>query len=221
MNNRKEKINERQLMASVYNCLKSAKDDDVELKPKEFENDNEDLSSLTADVEKIEKYKNSVIMNENKIICDNIIIKFFELEDEKFLACIDKILSWGFELCFREFILNYYLYIKKSNRLRQYIVMNLDQIISLLKKQLELDLLENLRGINFNTYKTHEEIEFLKNDLRNKEAVMLTIKAKNFNEFAPVNEKRKQILDNGQRKDLRAEILNRLRYENPKLEEDF
>ncbi len=210
-----------QLMSSVYNCLKATRDDKLELKPQEFDNDNDDTMSMTEDLEKIEKYKNSILMNENKIICDNIIVSFFELEDEKFLACIDKILSWGFELCFREYILNYYLYIKKSNRLRQYIIMNIDSIIAMLKRRLEIDLLENLSGFNFNTYKTHEEIEFLKNDLRNKEAAMLAIKAKNFNEFAPVSDKRKEILDNGQRKNLRAEVLNRLKYENPKLEEDF
>lgn len=208
-------------MSSVYNCLKATQDEELELKPREFNNDNEDNVSFTEDLEKIEKYKNSILMNENKIICDNIIGSFFELEDEKFLACIDKILSWGFELCFREYILNYYLYIKKSNRLRQYIIMNLDQIIALLKNRLEIDLIENLRGFNFNTYKSHEAIEFLKNDLRNKEAAMLAIKAKNFNEFAPVSDKRKEILDSGQRKALRAEIRNRLKYENPKLEEDF
>lgn len=210
-----------QLMSSVYNCLKATRDDKLEIKPQEFDNDNDDTMSMTEDLEKIEKYKNSILMNENKIICDNIIVSFFELEDEKFLACIDKILSWGFELCFREYILNYYLYIKKSNRLRQYIIMNIDSIIAMLKRRLEIDLLENLSGFNFNTYKTHEEIEFLKNDLRNKEAAMLAIKAKNFNEFAPVSDKRKEILDNGQRKNLRAEVLNRLKYENPKLEEDF
>ena len=54
------------------------------------------------------KDKNSIITKENKIICDNIIEKFFDLNDEKFLACMKRINDWDFETCMKEFIINYY-----------------------------------------------------------------------------------------------------------------
>ena len=132
-----------------------------------------------------------------------------------------RINEWGFETCFREFILNYYLYIKKSNKLRQYIILHLDMIVSMLKDIMEAQLIEGIKNFNFENYKTRQEVEFLKNDLRNRETAIMAIKAKNFNEFAPPSEKKKELLSNDQRKDLRLEILNKLRYENPKLEEDF
>lgn len=213
-----DKKQEYQLMSTLYNYIQDTKDTKLEIKPKEYNETKEDQYST---YENIVKYKNNVKLNENKIICGNIITKFFELNDEKFLLCLNKILAWGFETFFKEFILNYYLYIKKSNRLRQYIILNLSSIITILKNELELDLLENMKNFNFNSYKTSQDVAFLKNDLRNRETAMMAIKAKNFNEFSPPSEERKELLTNGQRKTLRAEILNRLKYENPKLEEDF
>lgn len=223
VNMKLDKKTESKLLTSLYNYVVSTKDEPLELKPQEF-NEDDGLTTVgtpSSKYEKMTKYKNSAQINENKVICDNILIKFFELSDEKFIACLNRIVSWGFDITFKEFILNYYIYIKKSNRLRQYIVMNLDSIISMLKKEIESDLIENMKHFDFRTAKSHEELEFLKNDLRNREAAMLAIKSDSFNEFAPPNEKRKEILNSNERKDLRAEIINRLKYENPKLEEDF
>jgi len=208
-------------LSKLYKSLKKIDGkSNVEKKPTEFKvskNDHRfnDFKRLNV------KEKNSLQINENKIICDNIITKFLELNDEKFMACLERIMTWGFDICFREFILNYYLYIKKSNSLRQYVIMNLNEIITMLHGVLEDTLLMNLKNFNFENYKDYEEVEFIKNDLRNREAALLPIKAKNFNEFASPSEERKELLSNDKRKSLRSEILNRLRYENPMLEEDF
>ena len=121
----------------------------------------------------------------------------------------------------KEFILNYYLYIKKSNSLRQYIIIYLDVIISVLKEYLEEDLIKNMKNFNFSTYKNREEIEFLKNDLKNREAVLMSLNVKNFKKFAPPSEKVRDLLSSSERKTLRMEILNKLRHDNPLLEEDF
>lgn len=213
--------NESKLLKTIYNYIQDTKDQKLEIKPDEFANMSSIKDVSSTSIEKIKKDSNSIMMKENQIICDNILMKFFELTDEKFIACMKRINDWGFETCFREFILNYYLYIKKSNRLRQYIILHLDLIVSMLKNMMELDLIESMKNFNFENYKTREEIEFLKNDLKNREAAIMAIKAKNFDEFAPPNEKTKELLSNSQRKDLRMAILNRLRYENPLLEEDF
>jgi hypothetical protein len=193
----------------------------MEVKPDEFASGSSVKEISSTNIEKIKKDSNTIMIRENQIICDNILMKFFELNDDKFMACMKRINDWGFDTCFREFILNYYLYIKKSNRLRQYIILHLDLIVSMLKDIMEMQLIEGMKNFNFESYKTREEVEFLKNDLKNREAALMAIKAKNFNEFAPPNEEKRELLSNSQRKDLRMEILNRLRYENPKLEEDF
>lgn len=206
----------------IYDYLQPKKKQELELKPKEHKNQDKsfyEMSTLAAD--RLEKYKNSSVLKENKIVCQNIIIKFFELDDKKFMACLNRIMSWGFDIFFREFILNYYLYIKKNNRLRQYILINLDSIIHMLKNELEIDLLNSLKNLNFENYKSYQEVEFLKNDLRNREAALLQLKADKFNEQAPPSEEKKEILSNAEKKNLRIEIRNRLRYENPKLEEDL
>ena len=221
--NRKDEdgSDESQLLKTLYNYIQSTNGQKIEVKPDEFA----DIASVkeisSTSIEKIRKDTNSIMVRENQIICDNILMKFFELNDEKFLACIRRINDWGFETCFREFILNYYLYIKKSNRLRQYILLHLDSIVSSLKDIMEIELIEGMKDFNFENYKTREEVEFLKNDLKNREVALMAIKAKNFNEFAPPNEEKRELLSSSQRKDLRMEVLNRLRYENPRLEEDF
>ena len=98
---------------------------------------------------------------------------------------------------------------------------HLDTIILTLKTRMETDLVETLRNFNFEDYRTSQEIEFLKNDLRNREAALLAIKAKGFNEFAAPTGSEKEILSQNQVDSLRTEIMNRLKYQNPKLEEDF
>jgi len=217
----KKDENESKLLKTLYNYIQDTKDQKMEVKPDEFANGSSVKEISSTNIEKIKKDSNTIMIRENQIICDNILMKFFELNDDKFMACMKRINDWGFDTCFREFILNYYLYIKKSNRLRQYIILHLDLIVSMLKDIMEMQLIEGMKNFNFESYKTREEVEFLKNDLKNREAALMAIKAKNFNEFAPPNEEKRELLSNSQRKDLRMEILNRLRYENPKLEEDF
>ena len=42
-------------------------------------------------------------------------MKFFELSDEKFTEVLRRISLWGYDVCLEEFILEYYLAIKKDN----------------------------------------------------------------------------------------------------------
>jgi hypothetical protein len=214
--------NEENLLNKLFNYLDQTKDEKLEFKPNEFNNvvsnfeDENDYSNET-----LKKDRNTVIVKENKIICDNIIEKFFELNNEKFLACMDRIIMWDFETCMKEFIMNYYLYIKNDNRLRNYIVMHLNNIILILKDRLEKKLLESIKFFNFANDKSDHQIELLKNDLKNKESVLLGIKSDKFNEFVPVNKDQRDFLDTDAKKDYRSEILNRLKSENPELEGDI
>lgn len=159
----------------------------------------------------------SILDQENKIICDNILISFFDLNNDKFLMCLEKINEWGFNIAFKEFIINYYLRIIKDNKLRNYILINIDSIITLLKNQLEVNMINSIKHFNFTTLDTDHEIDLIKNDIAARENSMLGIQSKNFNEFAPVEDDTKIKLDPSKKRSYRLEILNRLKYENPKL----
>lgn len=209
------------LLDKLFNYINDTKDEKLELKPNEF-NDTSDLENkFESSNETIIKDKNSIITKENKIICDNIIEKFFDLSNEKFLACVKRIIDWDFETCMREFILNYYLYIKRDNRLRNYIAIHMDSILVILKDRIERKLLDGIKLFNFSNTNDDHQIELLKNDMKNKETILLSVQSDKFNEFSPANEKQKEKLDNSKRKDYKQEILNRLRYENPELENDL
>lgn len=190
--------------------------DNIEVKPDEFKNI-KGIKHLESPIEIISKDKNCVISKENEIICDNILMKFFDLDDEKYNACLEKMIEWGFEICFKEFIINYYFKLIKDNRLRQYIVYNFQQILMMLKDRVERNLLNTIKSFNFTTSNDDHQIELIKNELIGKETAMLRIAVPNFKEFKPLNTPEKIKVNPKERKNVRMEILNRLRYENPLL----
>ena len=194
--------------------------EDLELKP---DNNFNRMKSVDqrflnkSKIERINKEKMNVQLRENIIICDNILQKFFALDDEKFYACLIRLNEWGFETTFEEFIIHYFLKILKDNYLKNYIMMNLSSILSTLKTQLELKLIEGMKNFNFATVQDEKEIETIKNEILGKESALLPLKSKDFNEFAPVDYKTKTRLTPEEKKDFRMEVLNRLKYENPRL----
>ena len=210
------------LLDKLFNYIQSTKDEKLELKPNEFNENTQSFESKFEQMnETIIKDKNSIITNENKIICDNIIEKFFSLNNEKFLACMKRMIEWDFETCMREFILNYYLYIKHDNKLRNYIALHMNTILTILSERIERKLIESIKLFNFSDNTTDHEVELLKNDLKNKETILLGVEADNFNDYAPANDEQKEKLDERKKKDYRTEIINRLKYENPELEKDL
>ena len=203
----------------LYNYIKQVETEPLELKPNEFENLENGANNSNENIETVKKSSGTLVSKEIKIICQNIIKSFLGLNDEKFLACMDKIKSWNFETCMKEFIMDYYLYIKNDNRLRHYIVTHLDHIISELEDEFEKDIIANINLFNFENSKDDYEIQLLRNELKNKLNVMVGIKAQSFNEDSPVGEKEIEHLDTSKKNDLRVEITNKLRRENPALEE--
>lgn len=203
----------------LYYYLKEVEKEPLEVKPNEFENLENGLSNSNENIETVKKSSGTLVSKEIKIICQNIIKSFLGLNDEKFLACMDKIQKWNFETCMKEFIMDYYLYIKNDNRLRHYVVTHLDQIITDLENEFEKDIISNIKLFNFENSKDDYEIQLLKNELKNKLNVMVGIKSSTFNEDAPVGEKEIDHLDTSKKNDLRIEVTNRLRKENPALEE--
>ena len=204
----------------LFNYLNEIKDEPLELKPNEFENlHKRDDETSNSNAETVKKDTGTIVSKEVRIICNNIIKSFLGLNDEKFLACMDRIKQWNFEICMREFIMNYYIFIKSDNRLRFYITSHLDHIILILKEEFESNIVKNINLFNFENSKDDYEIQLLKNDLRNKLDVMIGIKSTAFNEDAPIAEKEVERLNVSDKNDLRIEITNKLKRENPDLEE--
>lgn len=205
------------ITTQLFNYLNEIKDEPLELKPNEFEN--LDKRDENSNVETVKKDTGTIVSKEVRIICNNIIKSFLGLNDEKFLACMDRIKQWNFEICMREFIMNYYIFIKSDNRLRFYITSHLDHIILILKEEFESNIVKNIKLFNFENSKDNYEIQLLKNDLKNKLNVMIGIKSASFNEDAPIAEKEIVRLNQSDKNDLRIEITNKLKRENPDLEE--
>ena len=212
-------MNNISITDQLFNYLKETEDEPLEVKPNEFENLENSGENSNENVETVKKSSGTLVSKEIKIICQNIIKSFLGLNDEKFLACMDRIKNWNFEICMKEFIMDYFLYIKNDNRLRHYIVTHLDQIITVLIDEFEKDIISNIKLFNFENSKDDYEIQLLKNELKNKLNVMVGIKSPSFNEDSPVGEKEIEHLNTSKRNDLRIEITNKLRKENPALEE--
>lgn len=199
-------------------CASLDKDFMLELKPAEEGFTTNDKTSVKLKIDKLSQEKLNISAKENVIICDNILLKFFALDDYKFFACLEKLNEWGFEICFKEFIMYYYFKILKDNMLKNYIMFNLSQILNVLKTRLELKLLEGMKNFSFATIEDDKKIEQLKNEIVGKQTVLLNVKAPNFNEFSPMSQAEKTKVETPQeKKDFRIEVLNRLRYENPRL----
>ena len=194
--------------------------ENLELKPEDDYNLLQNVDQRFANrnkVERINKEKMNVQLKENIIICDNILQKFFALDDEKFYACLIKLNEWGFDTTFKEFIIHYFLKITKDNYLKNYIMMNMGTILGTLKTQLELKMMEGMKNFDFATIQDEKEIEILKNEIVGKESALINLTSPDFNEFAPVEAEDRIKLSPSKKKDFRMEVLNRLRYENPGL----
>ena len=88
-----------------------------------------------------------------------------------------------------------------------------------MEDEFEKDIISNIKLFNFENSKDDYEIQLLRNELKNKLNVMVGIKSTSFNEDAPVGEKEIDHLNTTKKNDLRIEVTNKLRKENPALEE--
>ena len=206
-------------LSKLYDDLVSLDSDfALELKPKEEGYEQKDKQNVKYKVDRLSQEKMNISAKENMIICDNILFKFFSLDDIKFFACLEKLNEWGFEICFREFIIYYYLKILKDNMLKNYIMINMTQILGMLKSRLEMKMLEGMKNFSFATIEDEKKIQQIKNEIIGKQTVLLHVKAQNFNEFSPISQAEKtKIQTPSEKRDFRLEVLNRLRYENPRL----
>lgn len=213
-----EKIKNDFLIDRIYNFLQNNKDNlNVELKPNEYsnleDNDSQFNFKYKKDLEVIQKDYSTQIDKQLDIISNNIAIKFFELNDEKFQAILERIMLWGYDLCLEEFILNYYLIIKKDNRLRQFIILHLLKLISRLKNIIEKQLILKMNNFNFKNGED-DELKMLNYKLAEKEAKLLELNPEKIAE-----DNSPEIITTDKINSIKNEILNDLKKNNPELEE--
>jgi hypothetical protein len=147
-------------------------------------------------------------------IGENIAVKFFELSDEKFQAVMKRIKFWGYELCLEEFILNYYLVIKKDNRLRQFVILHLEKLVSTVKKIIENQLYDKMNDFSFTNSDT-VELANLKDKLRENEQELIKVKPEKL-----ADDTAEEIITTEKLNTAREQILADLRAANPELETD-
>lgn len=165
-------------MENLYNKLLDlinvTKDQDYQFKPIQHQIDiNKKLSrtNVDAQLEVIKKDYTNKIDHHLYNICENIVFSFFGLDDKKFYEIILRIKQWGLPICIQQFIINYYLYIKSNNRLRQFILMHFDKIIltccSIIQTQL-------IKKMNLQTFlSTNNQLKILNQKLQQTEKQLL------------------------------------------------
>ncbi len=154
---------------------------------------------------------------EDLIIADNIIMYFFDLPDEKFLLCMQKIDKWGFDIFFKEFLINYYLIWTKDNRLKYYVMQNIDKFNNLVKNRLNETTINAMKNFNFDTTMVDHQIAIIKNDIKGKETVLMSLQPKAFDNTAPPADEKEEELEPGNKREFRLAVFARLKQENPGL----
>lgn len=212
MYNTQASENKHNLIEKLVNFLKETDlNEPLEVKPAdEFYS----IEPQRDDVEKITKDYATELDKQLDVICQNIAIRFFELNDEKFQAIMQRIELWGYELCLEEFILNYYLIIKKDNRLRQFVLLHLPKLITMLKDKIQVELTTKMYEFDFKNTNS-SDLDNLHNQLKEKEQELLQVQPEKLAEDTA-----EEVVTTEKLNTIRAEILSDLREANPELETD-
>ena len=192
----------------------------IEVKPNEYvftqEKQSKQANIDNVDLEVLNKDYSTKLDKQLKNIGNNIVIKFFELNDEKFKAVMNRIISWGYELCLEEFITNYYLIIKKDNRLRQFVLLHLTKLIKIVKDIIEKQLTIKMNNFDF-TNVNDQELSVLTDKLAKKESELLDV---NPEKLTQDNTLEKEVVDLNEISKIKNEILQDLKENNPELERE-
>ena len=190
----------------------------IEVKPNEYVFTQEKKSKQTnidnVDIEVLNKDYSTKLDKQLKNIGNNIVVKFFELNDEKFKAIMSRITLWGYELCLEEFITNYYLIIKKDNRLRQFVLLHLTKLIKIVKEIIEKQLTVKMHKFDF-TNVNDNELKTLTDKLAEKESELLSVNPEKLTQDNNIAE---EPINLDEVASIKNEILQDLKNNNPELE---
>lgn len=217
------KQKKQQLINNLYEFLKQNKYNlQLEVKPKtEFELLNQqknNLNKVNVPIEIVKKENSNKFNNQINLIANNIAIKLFELNNKKFLAVLNRMNLWGYEITLEQFILRYYIVIKNDNRLRQFIILYLSKIIRAVKNIIELQLINRMHQFNF-INKFDKELENLEYDLAKKETELLKINPKDQEDI--LDNPPEFFKDENEVLSFKEQILADLKAKNPELEDQL
>ena len=208
---------ERQtLIEQLKEFLDETKNETLELKPKDFNensNDNKSKAQVNKDLEVLEKDYSSDINSQLYNISENIVFTLRGLPEEKFKAVLDRFLTWGILPTMEEFIMDYYLTIKKDADLRQFVIMHFSKILKLTENILNSQSILRIAKQDF-TNDNDEEIQILRNKLKEKEKELMNVMPEKF-----VKDESLDLIRNENKKQqIKQQILDDLKAQNPELE---
>ena len=212
-NNAKER---QTLIEQLKEFLDDTKDEQLELKPKDFNessNDDKSKAQVNKDLEVLEKDYSSDINSQLYNIAENIVFVLRGLPEEKFKAVLDRFLTWGILPTMEEFIMDYYLNIKKDADLRQFIIIHFAKILKLTENILNSQSILRIAKQDF-TNDNDEEIQILRNKLKEKEKELLNVMPDKFIK----NDSLDLIRNENKKQQIRQQVLDDLKAKNPELE---
>ena len=217
------KQKKQQLINNLYDFLRQNKYNlQLEVKPKtEFELLNQqknNFNKVNIPIEIVKKENSNKFNNQINLIANNIAIKLFELNNEKFLAVLNRMNLWGYEITLEQFILRYYIVIKNDNRLRQFIILYLSKIIRAVKNIIELQLINRMHQFNF-VNKFDKELENLEYDLAKKVTELLKVNPKDQEDI--LDNPPEFFKDENEVLSFKEQILADLKAKNPELEDQL
>ena len=212
-NNAKER---QTLIEQLKEFLDETKNETLELKPKDFNessNDDKSKAQVNKDLEVLEKDYSSDINSQLYNIAENIIFVLRGLPEEKFKAVLDRFLTWGILPTMEEFIMDYYLNIKKDADLRQFVIIHFAKILKLTENILNSQSILRIAKQDF-TNDNDEEIQILRNKLKEKEKELLNVMPDKFVK----NDSLDLIRNENKKQQIKQQILDDLKAKNPELE---
>lgn len=225
--NENEKQKQKVLIDNIYDFLQRNKDEELELKPTEYYNSDDDFSLFNKEVD-LEEYKkdySTEIDKEIYIIAQNINDDLFNLNDQKYLAIISRIDVWGFDLTMEQFILSYYLYIKKDNKLRQFVINHMDKIIKAVKLIMDNRLVKGIKRFEFRNNRNKLNIEKLKKQREQNDQKLKKVKIKEEEEEQQKQKEEQQkqtnITTNEQEEKIQNQILEKLKQQHAILQKEI
>lgn len=210
--------NNKELIDNLYQFIQNTKNQQLQLKPNDF-NYNQDNASIYDQKQNLQEYKQknrTFIDRELKIISQNIIDSIFGLNNKKYNAIISRMSIWGYELTLQQFIINYYLIIKKDNKLRQFVINHLQKLIKLTKGLMDKELITVMKDFEFSNKNKIAKLQKQKiqNQKKLKEIKLKDIKVKEQKE-------ENKIQDEAEQNNIQQQILQKLKKEHPKLEQEL
>lgn len=207
---------ERQsLIEQLIDFLHETKYEELELKPKDRDETIADDSNaqLTEDLEILKKDYSTDIDKQLYNIAENIVFSLKSLSEDQFKAVLDRFLLWGIQQTMEEFIFDYYLIIKKDIDLRQFIVIHMNKLLTIIENILNKQSILRIAKQDF-TNNADEEIESLRKKLKEKEKELINVAPEKI-----IDKSVPDIIRNENKKqEIRQQVLDDLKAQNPELE---